>query len=162
MSLFDPVYFLGLYYGRSRSNASLLSSPRCGFCYLEIEVVPAGVYNIIPTTFLPQQEGPFFLDFNSCSTLKTSQLQWGSLEWVFSVMAELKQPAGGFAGEPGKKQILSRRCTFFRESPPSEWWSIPFPQSRGEAWEGLALNCGKLESRQGECLNGYLNLILLV
>ncbi|XP_067417902.1 calpain-7 isoform X5 [Emydura macquarii macquarii] len=48
---------------------------RCGFCYMEVENVPAGVYNIIPSTFLPQQEGPFFLDFNSVTPLKTSQLQ---------------------------------------------------------------------------------------
>ncbi|XP_071417301.1 calpain-7 isoform X3 [Pithys albifrons albifrons] len=48
---------------------------RCGFCYLEVENVVAGVYNIIPTTFLPQQEGPFFLDFNSTTPLKVSQLQ---------------------------------------------------------------------------------------
>ncbi|XP_054240663.1 calpain-7 isoform X4 [Indicator indicator] len=48
---------------------------RCGFCYLEVENVFAGVYNVIPTTFLPQQEGPFFLDFNSTSALKVSQLQ---------------------------------------------------------------------------------------
>ncbi|KAH0627281.1 hypothetical protein JD844_002804 [Phrynosoma platyrhinos] len=48
---------------------------RCGFCYLEVESVPAGVYNIIPSTFLPQQEGPFFLDFNSATPLKISQLQ---------------------------------------------------------------------------------------
>ncbi|XP_064362163.1 calpain-7 isoform X2 [Dromaius novaehollandiae] len=48
---------------------------RCGFCYLEVENVLAGVYNIIPTTFLPQQEGPFFLDFNSATPLKVSQLQ---------------------------------------------------------------------------------------
>ncbi|XP_034616791.1 calpain-7 isoform X3 [Trachemys scripta elegans] len=48
---------------------------RCGFCYMEVENVPAGVYNIIPSTFLPQQEGPFFLDFNSTTPLKTSQLQ---------------------------------------------------------------------------------------
>ncbi|XP_033021460.1 calpain-7 isoform X2 [Lacerta agilis] len=48
---------------------------RCGFCYLELECLPAGIYNIIPSTFLPQQEGPFFLDFNSVTPLKTSQLQ---------------------------------------------------------------------------------------
>ncbi|XP_040208994.1 calpain-7 isoform X2 [Rana temporaria] len=48
---------------------------RCGFCYLEIESIPAGVYNIIPTTFLPAQEGPFFLDFNSSIAIKVSQLQ---------------------------------------------------------------------------------------
>ncbi|XP_068013076.1 calpain-7 isoform X3 [Melanerpes formicivorus] len=48
---------------------------RCGFCYLEVENIVAGVYNVIPTTFLPHQEGPFFLDFNSTSALKVSQLQ---------------------------------------------------------------------------------------
>lgn len=49
---------------------------RCGFCYLELENIPAGVYNIIPSTFLPKQEGPFFLDFNSIIPIKTTQLQW--------------------------------------------------------------------------------------
>ncbi|XP_048881976.1 calpain-7 [Brienomyrus brachyistius] len=48
---------------------------RCGFCYLDLEHVPAGIYNVIPTTFLPKQEGPFFLDFSSTSPLKISQLQ---------------------------------------------------------------------------------------
>ncbi|XP_064410988.1 calpain-7 isoform X2 [Latimeria chalumnae] len=48
---------------------------RCGFCYLELENTPAGVYNVIPTTFLPQQEGPFFLDFNSTIPIKVSQLK---------------------------------------------------------------------------------------
>ncbi|XP_053323276.1 calpain-7 [Spea bombifrons] len=48
---------------------------RCGFCHLELENVPAGTYNIIPTTFLPAQEGPFFLDFNSVIPIKVSQLQ---------------------------------------------------------------------------------------
>ncbi|XP_039768764.1 calpain-7 isoform X4 [Ornithorhynchus anatinus] len=48
---------------------------RCGFCYLEVENVPAGVYNVIPSTFLPQQEGPFFLDFNSVTPIKATQLQ---------------------------------------------------------------------------------------
>lgn len=48
---------------------------RCGFCYLELENIPAGIYNIIPSTFLPKQEGPFFLDFNSVIPIKTTQLQ---------------------------------------------------------------------------------------
>lgn len=48
---------------------------RCGFCYLELESIPAGIYNIIPSTFLPKQEGPFFLDFNSVIPIKTTQLQ---------------------------------------------------------------------------------------
>ncbi|XP_070289477.1 calpain-7 isoform X2 [Myotis yumanensis] len=48
---------------------------RCGFCYLELENIPAGIYNIIPSTFLPKQDGPFFLDFNSIIPIKTTQLQ---------------------------------------------------------------------------------------
>ncbi|XP_055985826.1 calpain-7 isoform X2 [Sorex fumeus] len=48
---------------------------RCGFCYLELETIPAGIYNIIPSTFLPKQEGPFFLDFNSIIPIKMTQLQ---------------------------------------------------------------------------------------
>nr|XP_020028672.1 calpain-7 isoform X2 [Castor canadensis] len=48
---------------------------RCGFCYLELETIPAGIFNIIPSTFLPKQEGPFFLDFNSIIPIKTTQLQ---------------------------------------------------------------------------------------
>ncbi|KAJ7985509.1 hypothetical protein DPEC_G00352790 [Dallia pectoralis] len=48
---------------------------RCGFCYMEVDHVPAGIYNIIPTTFLAKQEGPFFLDFSSATPLKVSHLQ---------------------------------------------------------------------------------------
>ncbi|KAM4600546.1 calpain-7 isoform 1-T1 [Polymixia lowei] len=48
---------------------------RCGFCYLELDYVPAGIYNVTPTTFLPKQEGPFFLDFASTTPPKVSQLQ---------------------------------------------------------------------------------------
>uniref|UniRef100_A0A8C6SBT9 Calpain 7 n=1 Tax=Neogobius melanostomus TaxID=47308 RepID=A0A8C6SBT9_9GOBI len=48
---------------------------RCGFCYMELDHVPAGIYNVIPTTFLPKQEGPFFLDFSTTSAVKVSQLQ---------------------------------------------------------------------------------------
>uniref|UniRef100_A0A8C5H0I9 Calpain catalytic domain-containing protein n=1 Tax=Gouania willdenowi TaxID=441366 RepID=A0A8C5H0I9_GOUWI len=48
---------------------------RCGFCFMEADHVPAGIYNVTPTTFLPKQEGPFFLDFASTTPLKVSQLQ---------------------------------------------------------------------------------------
>ncbi|XP_056141890.1 calpain-7 isoform X2 [Lampris incognitus] len=47
---------------------------RCGFCYLELDHVPAGIYNVTPTTFLPKQEGHFFLDFGSATPLKVSLL----------------------------------------------------------------------------------------
>uniref|UniRef100_A0A4W6DPY2 Calpain 7 n=1 Tax=Lates calcarifer TaxID=8187 RepID=A0A4W6DPY2_LATCA len=56
-----------------------LSFSRCGFCYMEADHVPAGIYNVIPTTFLPKQEGPFFLDFGSTSPLKVSNL-WLQLQ----------------------------------------------------------------------------------
>lgn len=42
---------------------------------MELDHVPAGLYNLVPTTFLPKQEGPFFLDFFSTLPLKVSQLQ---------------------------------------------------------------------------------------
>uniref|UniRef100_A0A3Q4H6J6 Calpain 7 n=1 Tax=Neolamprologus brichardi TaxID=32507 RepID=A0A3Q4H6J6_NEOBR len=58
-----------------RGSSLFLASCRCGFCYMEVDHVPAGIYNVTPTTFLPKQEGPFFLDFSSTSTLKVSQLQ---------------------------------------------------------------------------------------
>ncbi|XP_055694259.1 calpain-7-like [Lutzomyia longipalpis] len=40
---------------------------RSGYCMLELENLPAGVYTVVPTTFLPGQEGPFILDIK-CST----------------------------------------------------------------------------------------------
>uniref|UniRef100_UPI00358EC8A2 calpain-7 isoform X1 n=1 Tax=Myxine glutinosa TaxID=7769 RepID=UPI00358EC8A2 len=48
---------------------------RCGFCYLEVEKAPVGVYNVIPTTYLPNQEGPFFLDVYTSQPTKVSRLQ---------------------------------------------------------------------------------------
>ncbi|XP_058794172.1 calpain-7-like [Phymastichus coffea] len=48
---------------------------RSGFVYLELVDVPAGIYNVIPSTFLPGQEGPFFLTFKSSSNLQISRLQ---------------------------------------------------------------------------------------
>ncbi|XP_062278535.1 calpain-7 [Scomber scombrus] len=48
---------------------------RCGFSYMEAEHIPAGIYNIIPSTFLPKQEGPFFLDVSGTIPIKISQLQ---------------------------------------------------------------------------------------
>ncbi|XP_015603072.1 calpain-7 isoform X2 [Cephus cinctus] len=45
---------------------------RPGFVQLELENVPAGTYDIVPSTFLPGQEGPFFLTCKaSCKILLT-------------------------------------------------------------------------------------------
>ena len=38
---------------------------RRGFCVLQLDHVPGGVYNISPCTFHPKQEGPYFLNVSS-------------------------------------------------------------------------------------------------
>lgn len=45
---------------------------RSGFVYLELEDVPAGTYHIIPSTYIPGQEGHFFL---ICKSFCKLQLQ---------------------------------------------------------------------------------------
>uniref|UniRef100_A0A1B6DQ37 Calpain catalytic domain-containing protein n=1 Tax=Clastoptera arizonana TaxID=38151 RepID=A0A1B6DQ37_9HEMI len=46
---------------------------RSGFVILELEALPAGTYEIIPSTFLPNQEGPFFLTVKSSCPIKLSR-----------------------------------------------------------------------------------------
>lgn len=48
---------------------------RSGFVVMEIEGVPAGTYNIIPSTFLPGQEGPFLLTIKSSCPVTVNRLQ---------------------------------------------------------------------------------------
>ena len=60
----SPLYF------RSKSSGSY----RSGFCVLALEVT-AGTYDIIPTTYRPNQEGPFFLNVKSSIKLKLARLQ---------------------------------------------------------------------------------------
>ncbi|XP_047358341.1 calpain-7-like isoform X2 [Vespa velutina] len=48
---------------------------RPGFVYLELERVPAGMYHIIPSTYLPGQEGPFFLICKSSCNLFLRRIQ---------------------------------------------------------------------------------------
>ena len=38
-----------------------------GFCYLELENVSSGVYEIVPTTFNPGEKGHFHVEINACS-----------------------------------------------------------------------------------------------
>lgn len=47
---------------------------RSGFVYLELEDVPAGTYHIIPSTYIPSQEGPFFLICKSSCKLQLQLL----------------------------------------------------------------------------------------
>ncbi|XP_063233327.1 calpain-7-like [Bacillus rossius redtenbacheri] len=48
---------------------------RSGFVVMELEDVPAGTYDIIPSTFLPGQEGPFILTVKSSSSFQLSLVQ---------------------------------------------------------------------------------------
>lgn len=43
---------------------------RSGFCVLDIENLPAGIYHIRPSTFLPNQEAPYFLKLKSTAKLQ--------------------------------------------------------------------------------------------
>lgn len=42
---------------------------RSGFCVLDLHNLPTGVYHVRPSTFLPNQEGPFFITFKSTTML---------------------------------------------------------------------------------------------
>ncbi|KAJ9584384.1 hypothetical protein L9F63_021278 [Diploptera punctata] len=48
---------------------------RSGFVVMEMDDVPAGTYNIIPSTFLPCQEGPFFLTIKSSCPISLTRLR---------------------------------------------------------------------------------------
>ncbi len=49
---------------------------RKGYCVLTIDSMPAGTYNIRPSTYLPGQESAFFLEVSSSHDFVFSQLQW--------------------------------------------------------------------------------------
>ena len=46
---------------------------RSGFCVLDLEQLPAGNYLLRPSTYLPDQIGPFFLKVKSTGTLAIEQ-----------------------------------------------------------------------------------------
>lgn len=58
------------YFNRKSSGAF-----RSGFTILELNSVPAGIYNIIPCTYFPNQQGPFFLTVQSSCPFKMSRMQ---------------------------------------------------------------------------------------
>ncbi|CAG9856353.1 unnamed protein product [Phyllotreta striolata] len=51
-----------------RSTSS--GSYRSGYVVMDLPALPAGLVKIIPSTFLPHQEGPFILNIKSTSTFK--------------------------------------------------------------------------------------------
>jgi len=48
---------------------------RSGFVIMELDGVPPGVYQIVPSTYLPGQEGPFFLKVQSSHPIKLQRVQ---------------------------------------------------------------------------------------
>ncbi|KAF6041206.1 CAPN7 [Bugula neritina] len=50
-------------------------SYRNGYCILSMENISGGVYNIIPSTFLPAKEGHFILKFSSSCPMTVSKLR---------------------------------------------------------------------------------------
>ncbi|KAJ1522774.1 hypothetical protein ONE63_001930 [Megalurothrips usitatus] len=61
----------------SQSNVKKRSSGlyRSGFVAFEIEDLPTGTYDIVPSTFLPGQEGPFILTVKSSCQFKLGKIQ---------------------------------------------------------------------------------------
>uniref|UniRef100_A0A182QE17 Calpain catalytic domain-containing protein n=1 Tax=Anopheles farauti TaxID=69004 RepID=A0A182QE17_9DIPT len=47
---------------------------RSGFCVLDLDAIPAGVYQVRPSTFLPEQESPFFLKVKSTTNVVIEKL----------------------------------------------------------------------------------------
>uniref|UniRef100_A0A8D8STI1 Calpain-7 n=1 Tax=Cacopsylla melanoneura TaxID=428564 RepID=A0A8D8STI1_9HEMI len=48
---------------------------RSGFVALELDSLPAGTYEIMPSTFSPQQEGPFFLELKSSCGMTVTRVR---------------------------------------------------------------------------------------
>lgn len=48
---------------------------RSGFVVMEIMDMVSGVYNIIPSTFYPKTEAPYFLNFHSSAPVKVNRLK---------------------------------------------------------------------------------------
>lgn len=50
---------------------------RSGYCYVEVLSMPPGTYSIVPTTFLPGQESPFFLTVKASNGIKLEEVKNG-------------------------------------------------------------------------------------
>lgn len=50
-------------------------SYRSGFCVLDVQNLPAGTYYLVPSTYLPNCVGPFFLTFKCTTGLKIERLR---------------------------------------------------------------------------------------
>lgn len=60
--------------GPERFETLSSGSYRSGYCMLEVESMPSGTYLIIPATYVPHQEGPFFLTIKSGNGFKIEEV----------------------------------------------------------------------------------------
>jgi calpain-7 len=47
---------------------------RSGFCFLDLEDIPVGIYQVRPSTYLPNEESPFFLKFKSSTNVVVERI----------------------------------------------------------------------------------------
>lgn len=48
---------------------------RSGFCVLDMENLPAGIYYVVPSTYLPEQESPFLLNFKANTSITIQRVE---------------------------------------------------------------------------------------
>jgi len=73
------IYIFSFRVGILLYEDDVCSSQMCcfrpGFVVLDLEDVPAGTYNIVPSTFMPNQEGPFILTVKASCPFSLARLQ---------------------------------------------------------------------------------------
>lgn len=47
---------------------------RSGFCVLDMDKLPAGIYYVTPSTYLPEQESPFILNFKATTNVAVDRV----------------------------------------------------------------------------------------
>lgn len=50
-------------------------SYRSGYCVLDLSEIPAGVYRIMPSTYLPGQESPFILNIKATTNISVELIE---------------------------------------------------------------------------------------
>lgn len=75
LSLFFLPYNVNILLQEFCVRYSGIFSFRSGFVVMDLEDVPAGTYDIIPSTFMPNQEGPFILTVKASCQFSLARLQ---------------------------------------------------------------------------------------
>lgn len=57
---------------------------RSGFIVMELENIPSGVLHVIPSTFLPGQQGPYILTVKCSAKISITREQWTFIDFLWS------------------------------------------------------------------------------